>query len=566
MLRSLYSAVSGMQAHQTKLDVIGNNIANVNTYGFKSSKARFQDVFYQTLQNSTAGNNLVGGTNASQVGYGTKVAGIDLNMGRSSLQSTGSSKDVAITGEGFFQVMDADGNIFYTRAGKLQVDAASGSLTDSNGYTVLGVSGNPLGQAANSQKIRLNVNNKQATQSTVTNLINKVNHTITAENSTVYGDVAISFELDESLPDGADIYVKPSELSETNIVVYVNDDSTFTSWTDFNKKMNEAITRANGGITHPAGNFTVSSATDRVLFDPANPLTGAEIVGDDFKIQQGEMNFRDAGHIQNGIFGGFKPSGMSTEPMFTAEGNVSYKITHNNTANPAYYEITADVAQADGTTRTFVGQINANSTGANKVWLKETAASSTAAGETAGQYIEMSHLGYTAITSYFNDNAADPATFPTTINNGGTITAAHESRQLGFGTVFALKGGSEGGALDLSSLSIAVLSNGVITAQHPDEGAIEIGRLDLAMFENPNGLEEVGNGYFQVGNNSGEPQLVKAGQDGSGALQTSALEMSNVDISDEFADMIVTQRGFQANSRIITVSDSILEELVNLVR
>ncbi|MFR3755147.1 MAG: flagellar hook-basal body complex protein [Enterocloster sp.] len=119
MLRSLFPAVSGMKAHQTKLDVIGNNIANVNTYGFKSSRARFQDVYYQTLQSATGGDNNKGGTNASQVGYGAQLGGVDLDMGRSALQSTGRPMDVAITGEGFFQVMDSDGNIFYTRAGNL---------------------------------------------------------------------------------------------------------------------------------------------------------------------------------------------------------------------------------------------------------------------------------------------------------------------------------------------------------------------------------------------------------------------------------------------------------------
>ena len=193
MLRSLYSAVSGMQAHQTKLDVIGNNIANVNTYGFKSSKARFQDVFYQTLTNSTGGNSLKGGTNASQVGYGTTVAGIDLNMGRSSLQSTGNSKDIAIAGEGFFQVMDGDGNIFYTRAGKLQIDPNTGSLTDTNGYTVLGVSGDPLGKSASAEQIRLNVTNKQTTSAKATQILNGITYTLTSENATTFGNVAITF-------------------------------------------------------------------------------------------------------------------------------------------------------------------------------------------------------------------------------------------------------------------------------------------------------------------------------------------------------------------------------------
>ncbi len=109
----------------------------MNTYGFKSSRARFQDVFYQTLQSAAGGDNNKGGTNASQVGYGSQLGGIDLDMSRSALQSTGRPMDVAITGEGFFQVMDADGNIFYTRAGNLMLDSNSGNLVDSNGYTVL---------------------------------------------------------------------------------------------------------------------------------------------------------------------------------------------------------------------------------------------------------------------------------------------------------------------------------------------------------------------------------------------------------------------------------------------
>ena len=136
MLRSLYSAVSGMRAHQSKLDVIGNNIANVNTFGFKSGRGRFQDVFYQTLQSATGGDNDTGGKNASQVGYGVQLGGIDLNMGRSALQSTDRGLDIAITGEGFFQVQDAFGNTFYTRAGVLYVDPSTNNLVDSNGYTV----------------------------------------------------------------------------------------------------------------------------------------------------------------------------------------------------------------------------------------------------------------------------------------------------------------------------------------------------------------------------------------------------------------------------------------------
>ena len=562
MLRSLYSAVTGMQAHQTKLDVIGNNIANVNTYGFKSSKARFQDVFYQTLANSTGGNNLKGGTNASQVGYGTAIAGIDMDMSRSSLQATGNTKDLAIAGEGFFQVKDGDGNIFYTRAGKLQIDPNTGSLVDTNGYTVLGVSGNPLGKAASSDQIRLSVTNKQTAQGQDAKTINGINFTITSQNATTSANVAFTFELDATLPDGADVYVKPSDLTDTTINVRVNPNAVFNNLTELNEKMNTAITRANGGKEHPAGNFTIEAAPIDQIFK--QPLTGTQLLDNTFNVEPGVMTFNDPIDQTKGILGGFKPSTTSTEPMFTASGDVDYKIEHvaadAATGKPAYYKITATVHDAAGD-RTFSGEVNENSTSANKVWLTEE---STPAGEKAGQYIEMSHLGYTAIDSHFNTPGV---THPTTAVDAGTITKAQVSQNLGLSSGFKLNGGSEGGALDLSKLSIAILSNGIIRATHPDEGEIEIGRVDLAMFENPNGLEEVGGGcYFKQGANSGEPNLVRAGEGGSGALQSSALEMSNVDISDEFADMIVTQRGFQANSRIITVSDSILEELVNLKR
>lgn len=148
-----------------------------------------------------------------------------------------------------------------------------------------------------------------------------------------------------------------------------------------------------------------------------------------------------------------------------------------------------------------------------------------------------------------------------------TVTASQDSKELGLGQKgFVLEGGTAGGTLSSSQVGVSILANGIVEVNHPDKGKIQVGRIDLATFENPYGLEEVGNSYFQQTANSGNAKLCQAGTNGSGALKSSALEMSNVDISSEFSDMIVTQRGFQANSRIITVSDTILEELVNLKR
>ncbi len=542
-----------MKAHQTKLDVIGNNIANVNTYGFKSSRARFQDVFYQTLQNATGGDNNSGGINASQVGYGAQLGGIDIDMGRSALQSTGRPMDVAITGEGFFQVMDPDGNIFYTRAGNLSLDSASGNLVDANGYTVLGVSGDPLGKEAGSDKIHLNIPSQANATASKTLSINGIQYTISSENATTDANVSINFYLDTNLPDGADIVVNPSDITTSSITVRVNKNAVFSNMADFTGKMNSAITRGNNGTPHPAGNFTISAVPADKVF--TTPLTGAELLGDNFGVVQGTHTFKEAEQKQNGIFGGIKPSGMSTEPKFTAEGTVEYNAVYRDATatDPAAWVLTATVTAADGTTRTFEGEVNENSTTANKVWLKEKLAPGSS--EEAGQYIEMSHAGFASI--------ANPTGAAVT---GGTITAATDSKDLGLGTTFTLEKGTEGGSISLAGASIAILANGIVEATHPDQGKIQIGRIDLVTFENPYGLEQVGSSYFSTTANSGEAKACKAGEDGTGALKTSSLEMSNVDISTEFSDMIVTQRGFQANSRIITVSDSILEELVNLKR
>ena len=182
MNRAMFSGVAGLKAHQTKMDVIGNNIANVNTYGFKAQRAVFSDIFYQTLRSASGGTTSRGGTNPSSVGYGSTLAAVQTQMTQSSMQSTGFGLDVAITGEGFFQVMDADGNIFYTKAGLLDYDS-NGYLTDINGNFVLGATsadGTP-----GTQKIRLdNVGSVEATRPTAVETINGVEYTITASNAT----------------------------------------------------------------------------------------------------------------------------------------------------------------------------------------------------------------------------------------------------------------------------------------------------------------------------------------------------------------------------------------------
>lgn len=198
----------------------------------------------------------------------------------------------------------------------------------------------------------------------------------------------------------------------------------------------------------------------------------------------------------------------------------------------------------------------------------------------ASDYIILEHPGFTSLTT--RADGADPA-LPTVAVNGtffdhldptalldasGTSTKSTASKALGLSSkAIVLGGGTTGGAQTVSDLTnIGIGADGIISAIHPQLGLISIGRIDLATFENPQGLTQEGNTYFAESPNSGKAGRVNAGTSGSGALKSGALEMSNVDLSKEFADMITTQRGFQASSRLITVSDEILNELVNLKR
>lgn len=545
-----------MKAHQSKLDVIGNNISNVNTYGFKASRARFQDVFYQTLTSATQSSGTQGGTNPSQIGYGAQMGGVDLDMSRSAFQATNNSMDMAIVGEGFFQVMDPDGNVYYTRAGVLSIDP-SGNLIDANGNIVLGVSGDPLGQPASSNRIQLRVPNVQPTRSKGSLEANDVTFTVTAENPTVDGNVSLNFMSDSSLPDGSDIMVNADDITTGAITIRVNQTATFKSLEEFTQKMNQAITAGNGG-PHPAGNFTINAVPGDNLF-PAGGLTGEEICGTNFNVKSGNVKL-DNRYKNSGIFGGMQPKSVSIDPMFAGDGNVEFSAAYHAAAGntPANWTITAI---SNGIT--YTGVVDSNSNVAKSVLLKAT----TAGHE--GEYIEMSHPGFDGITSAWKaeDEAHTDVAEGSTFNpvDPGTAEASTKSRDIGLNTI-NLDLGTEGGPQTTGDCSISINANGIIEASHPNLGKWQMGRIDLVTFENPSGLEEVGNSYFSATANSGRAKSSVAGTGGAGELRGSALEMSNVDISQEFSDMIVTQRGFQVNSRIINVADSILDEIVNLKR
>lgn len=552
MVRSLYAGVTGMKAHQIRMDVIGNNIANVNTYGFKSSRATFRDVYYQSLRGAAAGSNNKGGLNPSEVGYGSTIGSIDVLQTQSTMSTTGNPLDIAITGEGFLQVQDADGNIYYTKAGMLDIDS-NGNLIDSNGNFVLGTSGNPVGKAAGSSKITFNIPSVDPTAGSATNTINGVKYTIKSTNQTSDANVTISLT-SASLPLNQKA---TATVSSTGINVTLNKDETFANLGELQSAVNAAIKEANGGVAHPAGDFIFQ-------MDPADSfvdLTGAQITSSDTSNTPGTVP------VPTELANLFEVVG--TGDSFSGTGPATWSIEDTTTTTPidentvhTYHlkvEINGTTYESDLTSDQMKssGQIMLGSNG-------DTI--------TVGYPSESSMLGKLATNTPDADGKLPTDavyTFDAIPATTEEATATEPSKNLGLGSQpFKLENGTEGGAQTVKDLTgISIGADGVVRATHPNiEGDLEIGRIDLVTFDNPQGLAQVGNTYFAATANSGDPNPVKPGEEGSGAIASSALEMSNVDLSQEFADMITTQRGFQANSRLITVSDTMLEELINLKR
>lgn len=547
MVRSMYAGVAGMKANQTRMDVIGNNIANANTYGFKSSRATFRDMYYQQIRGASGSSATRGGTNPSMVGYGSQIASIDLLMTQSSFTSTGNPLDVAIAGEGFLQVMDPDGNIYYTKAGMLDIDPATGALIDSNGNFVLGTSatdGKLDSTEPGSNKILIQVAPVQASVGKVETEISGKKLTITSTNQNKSANVSFTFTKTTELPDGKDV-VAIMDGTSSAINIQINANSSFASMADLQKAINNAITEANGGA-HAGGDFVFSMQPDPFA---DGPLTGAQIIDTaTADYDGGKIDLVAPGtdvSADGSFLGGFKI--VETGLRFSGEGDVSVEVT--DSADPEGYNVT--VTTAGGATYTgFISQERADiSSGSGQVLLKN------ASGD-ANDTITLSYPNTTDIEANLNNNV--------TI---GTATASQPSKELGWGKgTFTLTGGTEFTEQDVGNLTgISIGADGTIMGTSA-AGLQVLGRIDLATFANSEGLMQSGNSYFTATSNSGDAKLAIAGENGTGGLKNSALEMSNVDLSQEFSDMITTQRGFQACSRLITVSDTMLEELINLKR
>lgn len=552
MMRSMYSAVSGLKTHQTKMDVIGNNIANVNTVAFKSSSVVFQDVLYQMTSNASGANAATGtgGVNAKQIGLGVTTGATNLSITTSgAAETTGRAFDIRLSDQSttnFFVVNNGSENLF-TRAGSFYVDGAGNLCMTSTGYTVMGwqvdpTTGNIKKDTVSALRVMQTSNLTSApeatTQANVSGIIDKNDKDVLSDNGlvktlTFFDNLGYSytarFAMKSTGTDGKYTVELEKILNSDGTTFYDPATSQVKLEDVFGSKTADAIL----GTYNQVQSGYYYDATQKKFYVGSNN-NGTELEWDAATSTFKEKNDLTNTHslkqvygISNGMVEKIKNGAKATVDTTTGKLTITGDVT----------DYAIDFSTKDGTF-TGVGARTSNN-------------------KTNSVTLNMSKLGNNP--TQFDDITIDFSGLKDA-DNGGKSTAVMSTGSIDDGVTGK---GKKLGAM----IGISIDNNGLIKGTY-DNGNTEIlGQIAVAQFANASGLEKVGENCYRTTLNSGEFDGIGVEISADGSSMTSGeLEMSNVDLSTEFTQMIITQRGFQANSRIITTSDTLLEELVNLKR
>ena len=493
MQRSLFAAISGLTNHQTRMDAIGNNIANVNTTAFKSSRVRFADILSQTLRGATAPQANKGGINSIQVGLGMEVSAIDNDHTQGSLQSTGRATDMAIQGSGFFIVNDGTQD-FYTRDGSFSRGSAGYLINTGNGFRLMGwvadAAGNidtmapltglniPLGLAAEV---------KATTEMTFGGNLNAAVVGTAAATATAARAVATTYT---DPPDHADAVVA------ANDVATVAETAAVPGATAVDVAVAARAAAATFTVfTHTA---EVVAAADAVA-DAAEAVAGAHVLQSTVFDSLGNMHTLTVTFTKDAV-----------------DNTWDWEVVGTSTTPPVITDGTGEILF------TTAGTVDTG--GAATITI-------TPGGGAADLTVD---LDFTSLTQLV----------------GGSDVLMHHQDGFPMGTLHAF---------DINAA-------GIVTGAFDNGMTVTLGQIALSRFENPEGLNRSGGNMFDVSASSGEPFTGTPATGGRGIVRTATLEMSNVNMAFEFTEMITTSRAFQANSRVITSSNELLQEVVNLVR
>ena len=564
MMRSLYSAVSGLKTHQTRMDVIGNNIANVNTEAFKSSRVTFSEIMYQTTASASGGNAAtgVGGINAKQIGLGVTTGATYLSITTAgAAETTGNPFDLKLTDSqttNFFIVSDGTSN-FFTRSGSYYVDGNGFLCMTSTGYTLMGWQVDP------------------ATGDIKKDVVSPL-QVMSAQNQTSNPE-ATTLAKASGILDKNDSNVKSSEEGYVMTLGFY-DDLGYSYTARFNVK---PVNTGNEG--QDAGKYTVSlsDVMDEYgvsIIDMANAGNNAENpVSTDSLFSTNTLNII---YDDNGNVIGYRNSqGQDLTDLAVTDANPVYYYTDDKGKQIIATPIAGSNPPVDASERPLTRLDNGD------YYYYE----GTDANNQAVQI--LSEPGYIQHQLIFDSNDGSFVS----INGGDTVmlrmsqilsnfetadgrmsnfqdieidfTACKNLNNGGTSTMGVLKGiNGDGAGKKLGALTgLSVDSTGRIFGTYDNGNTVLLSQVAVAQFSNASGLEKIGDNCYQTTLNSGDFDGigVEVSADGS-SISTGELEMSNVDLSAQFTDMIITQRGFQANSRVITTSDTLLEELINLKR
>lgn len=550
MMRGMYAGVSGLKTHQTRMDVIGNNIANVNTVAFKSSSVTFQDMLYQNLSGASGANAItgVGGVNAKQVGLGVTLGATNINItGAGAAETTGRGFDIRLTDSNstnFFIVNNGSENVF-TRSGSFYVDGAGNLAMTSTGYTVMGWQVDPVtGEVVKDTVSALRIMKPE-------NMTSPPEATTDATMSGVIDKNDPDVSSDTGLIKNLNFYDKLGYSYTARFAIKkVNDNGEFTVEL-------ESILDNNGNAVIDADK--ASNAELESLFGKQKTVPVQYELQKNFSIQNNNtLQYTDAkGTKHNLTYDG-------NTRTYSAQG-LAEKFTLKDVYGVSQDMIDRIAAGKATLPAGFNGFVNPGPLTINDMRVSHTLQFSPA----DGTFVSIGGAGSEAVlnlagSGLFQNNNFENITidFSKTqnTNNGGKSTVSMDTGNVNDKSLG--KGKKLG---DLIGLSVD--NNGKIFGSYDNGNTELLGQIAVAQFANASGLEKLGDNCYGTTLNSGDFDGIGLEVSADGSKMTSGeLEMSNVDLSQEFTNMIVTQRGFQANSRIITTSDTMLEELVNLKR
>ena len=564
MMRSLYSGVAGLKTHQTKMDVIGNNIANVNTVSYKSQSVTFNTLLYQTTQAATGANAQtgLGGKNAKQIGLGSKTGAISTQIDTAgSTQTTNNPFDIMITGDSFFIVNNGTSN-YFTRDGSFYVDGAGNLCMSSTGYNVMGWQVDDKTQTIRQDRVsalkimdasKMTYEAEATTQGYISGIVDANDSNI---NSTagkvismlIYDNLGYQYSAKFTMhatSNKSQYYMTLEDVLDANgnsiSSTYNKDIHDLVKWGGkMTVNTNDTVSISSQAQKYD-GTGTITMKDDKTKGGPYNftNMNGTEIQDANktvtgYTFTAATISADKAAPATNGLYQMLKNAyGMDDDTIDTISSmNIDKKtgeitITQKNVKNSV-------VVNYDEGTGTFKSVGDGNTEGNTTVLDFDT--------DTMKAFSDVT-VDFTPSRQANNNKAA------TISATNGNKDGNYAGRKLG----------------DMSGVTIG--QDGKIYAIYDNGCSRLLGQIAVANFANASGLSLEGDNLYAETQNSGAFDGVGSDITGNGGYMTTGeLEMSNVDLSSEFTEMITTQRGFQANSRIITVSDTMLEELTNLKR